>query len=257
MLLKSDWNFVALLLPVFWRLALSLPAVRARKRCWDTLIASMVDYQLKGEAYAENHLATINRLELEFYISNRRTATTWNALKIIGITWVITLIGFFDLLALSIDEHGFTISSNVSSIKTDTFSSIMVCLFVLEAAGTYFWMAKGHKPLPDIDYVKQFEDFLKSERSTKRRREQTSAQQGYNTGSFAPNNSVDPQAELRILFGLGDKFSKADLQRARRRLAAFYHPDRWLHATSKVRAEKENEFKLINAAYEQLKPFAS
>jgi len=57
----------------------------------------------------------------------------------------------------------------------------------------------------------------------------------------------------RQIFGLGPDYSRADLERARRRLAFEFHPDRWQRAPASVRAAREEAMKRVNAAHEQLK----
>jgi hypothetical protein len=61
----------------------------------------------------------------------------------------------------------------------------------------------------------------------------------------------------RELFGLGDQFSKAQLRSAWLRLARELHPDRWFGAPEHIRQLKETALKQVNAAKDELEPYAS
>ena len=52
----------------------------------------------------------------------------------------------------------------------------------------------------------------------------------------------------RQLLGLGPRFTRKELDRARRRLAAHLHPDRWWNAPPGVRRTHEEAMKRINSA---------
>lgn len=58
------------------------------------------------------------------------------------------------------------------------------------------------------------------------------------------------------LMGLPAQFTRKALDKARRRLAAEFHPDRWHGASAADRAAAEAAMKLANAAYEELLPRA-
>jgi hypothetical protein len=59
------------------------------------------------------------------------------------------------------------------------------------------------------------------------------------------------------ILGLGLTFTRRQLDRARRRLVAKLHPDRWHSAGPAVRRAREEALKRVNAAYDLLRPRAA
>jgi len=72
-------------------------------------------------------------------------------------------------------------------------------------------------------------------------------------GRYFPD--LDDASELRDLFGLPPNFTVQELNKARRRLAAELHPDRWSDKPD-ARQAREEMMKNINAAYERLRHLA-
>jgi len=68
--------------------------------------------------------------------------------------------------------------------------------------------------------------------------------------------NLDDVSELRDLFGLPPNFTVHELDKARRRLAAELHLDRWQDLEARARQAREEALKNINAAYERLSPLA-
>jgi hypothetical protein len=75
----------------------------------------------------------------------------------------------------------------------------------------------------------------------------------------APQHEFPPLPEgvtARELFGLNATFTKAELRSAWLRLARELHPDRWIQSGQGVRTMKETALKRVNAARDELAPFA-
>ncbi len=58
------------------------------------------------------------------------------------------------------------------------------------------------------------------------------------------------------LLGLAAIFTLDELNAARRRLAAIYHPDKWRSASPSIQRASEDAMKRVNVAFEVLKPHA-
>jgi hypothetical protein len=61
----------------------------------------------------------------------------------------------------------------------------------------------------------------------------------------------------REIFGMGLRFTRRELDKARRRLVQEMHPDRWHHASVFERTAREEALKRVNAAYDVLSPLAA
>ena len=67
---------------------------------------------------------------------------------------------------------------------------------------------------------------------------------------------IDDYDSALDLFGLRPSFKKSDLRRAWLKLARELHPDRWGNASAGVRQLKEAALKRVNAAKDELEPYA-
>ena len=54
------------------------------------------------------------------------------------------------------------------------------------------------------------------------------------------------------MFGLGSYYTRKELDKARRHLARALHPDLFQTASAGERAEREDQMKDVNAAYDSL-----
>ncbi|HRN87898.1 MAG TPA: J domain-containing protein [Hyphomicrobium sp.] len=61
----------------------------------------------------------------------------------------------------------------------------------------------------------------------------------------------------RELFGLGYRFTRRELDSARRKLVKELHPDRWYSASPRERKSREEALKRVNAAYDSLRAEAA
>ena len=93
------------------------------------------------------------------------------------------------------------------------------------------------------------------ERFAGRLRRAVDAGQDLVEGRYFPDWNDIPA--LCALFGLGDRFTIRELDKARRRLASELHPDRSSDLPEHARRAREEMLKNVNGAYERLRPLAS
>jgi len=99
------------------------------------------------------------------------------------------------------------------------------------------------------------EDAMAAEDLAGRLRRALDAGQELIKGGYFPELNDIPA--LRLLFRLGDRFTKKELDKARRRLAIELPPDRGQDLPESARRAREEMLKHVNAAYERLRALAS
>jgi len=99
------------------------------------------------------------------------------------------------------------------------------------------------------------EDAMAAEDLAGRLRRALDAGQELIEGGYFPELNDIPA--LRLLFRLGDRFTKKELDKARRRLAIELPPDRGQDLPESARRAREEMLKHVDAAYERLRPFAN
>jgi len=189
-------------------------------------------------ARAEELLSELQQWQARWEARQTRLAQAQRAFWVILAVWVVCvivkLIPFLALIFLDVET--------TTAIFTDIeFMAVYSGGALLLALSQYFLLGYD-------------EDALAGEDFAGRLRRALGAGRDLVEGRFFPD--LDDLPGLRLLFGLSGRFTKKELDKARRRLAAELHPDRGSDLPESTRQIHEEMLKHVNAAYERLRPLA-
>ncbi|MFZ1109394.1 MAG: hypothetical protein WAN43_13755 [Rhodomicrobium sp.] len=264
MLQHSDISFLAFLAPIARALLVTRPLIQLRLRCQNIFAEAIREYNSDAPKWSQqDYLSEIQRLEAEY--NKRNEASVSIAKSVVYVVAVATT------AAVSLVLDRLQVRESLSDLiaKEPVYLAISIGLFI-GVAYLFFRTFHGHKRAPTIDFANCYQNFCKEQERLRRTREeqerrareeyqrraQERSSQGGN-GRFRRRASApESYPEALKLLALIEPFTRLDLDRARRKLALKLHPDRSLNATSKTRKNREEKLKRVNAAYEQLKPYA-
>jgi len=234
-----SYIWIATFLPPKLRAHLSRRRLRWIERCQALYLMGLEKLQKGERASAEDLLREIEKWQARWEARQTWRARTQRAFWVILIVWVICFVvkltPFLALIYLGIEAPR-TVFADVKFMAVYGGGALLLAL------SQYFLL--GYE-----------EDALAGEDFAGRLRRALDAGQEVIEGRYFPDMNDIPA--LRLLFGLGDRFTAGELDKARRRLAAELHPDRGRDWPARVRRTREEMLKHVNAAYERLRPFAS
>lgn len=231
-----SYIWIATFLPLKLRAYLSRRRLRWIEHCQALYLTGLQKLQNGEQAGAEDLLR-----EIENWQSRWQARQTWveRAFWVIFAVWmaclVVKLTPFLALVYLDIERHG--------AILTDyQFLAACGAGALLLSFAQYFLLGYDEDAMAGGDF-------------SGRLRRAIDAGQDLVEGRHFPD--LDDIPALRSLFGLGDRFTQRELDKARRRLASELHPDRWSDLPEHARRTREEMLKNVNGAYERLRPLAS
>jgi hypothetical protein len=189
-------------------------------------------------ARAEELLSELQQWQARWEARQTRLAQAQRAFWVILAVWVVCVIvkltPFLALIFLDVET--------TTAIFTDIeFMAVYSGGALLLALSQYFLLGYDEDALAGEDFAGRLRRALDAGRDLVE-------------GRFFPDLADLPG--LRLLFGLSGRFTKKELDKARRRLAAELHPDRWSDLPERQRQTREEMLKHVNAAYERLRPLA-
>lgn len=234
-----SYIWIATFLPPKLRAYLSRRRLRWIKHCRALYSTGLKKLQDGDRASAEELARELQQWQARWEARQTWRARTQRAFWVILSVWVICFVvkltPFLALIYLGIEAP--------RTILTDVkFMAVYGGGALLLALSQYFLLGYD-------------EDALAGENFAGRLRRALDAGQEVIEGRYFPDLNDIPA--LRLLFGLGDRFTKKELDKARRRLATELHPDRWSDLPEQARQSREELLKHVNAAYERLRPLAS
>ena len=225
-----SYIWIATFLPLKLRAYLSRRRLRWIEHCRALYLAGLDKLQAGELASAEDSVEELQRWQARWEARQTWAARLQRAFWVILAVWMICIIvkltPFLALLYLDIDRH--------SAILTDYhFLAVYSGVPLLISFSQYFLLGYD-------------EDVMAGDDFAGRLRRAIDAGQDLVDGRYFPDWNDIPA--LCALFGLGDRFTIRELDKARRRLASELHPDRWSELPEHARRTREEPLKNVNGA---------
>lgn len=234
-----SYIWIATLLPPKLRVHLSRRRLRWIERCRGLHSQALQHIREGKREFAEEALQELGQWQSRWEARQTLGARWQRAFWVVLTVWiacvVVKLSPFLALIYVGLETPS-SIFGNFEFMAVYTGFALLIVLC------QYFALGRDEDVLAGEDFVGRLRRALDADQE---RRE----------GRHFPDLHDIPA--LRLLFGLGDRFTARDLDKARRRLAAELHPDRGQDVPERVRRAREEMLKHVNAAYERLRPFAS
>jgi hypothetical protein len=238
-LVALSYLWIAIFLPLKLRTYLATRRLRWIEHCRALYSAGLDKLQAGELASAEALLEELQRWRARWQARHTWAAHLQRAFWVILFVWIIcVIVKTAPLLALVYLDFDI-----VSAIFTDFYflamynaGTLLICF------SQYFLLGYDKDVMAGNDFA------------TRLRRAIDAGQELVEGRHFS---DLDDIPALRSLFGLGDRFTQRELDKARRGLARELHPDRWSDLPEHARQTREEMLKNVNGAYERLRPLAS
>ena len=202
-------------------------------------------------ARAQRGLLSIRRFERHWRIGNSRSYRFAYTAMVIAATGLTVATHYF--FATNISRHNGTLDRGVPDpTLAETVAYLLERPWALAilaiVAGLYSLTAIGHlRDLRSEEWRGFYGDRLA---------QILRAGRGIHNAPWRDGMELPGHLSARELFGLPERFTKAELRRAWVRIARDLHPDRWASAGAGVAATKEAALKRVNAARDELESHA-